>query len=153
AVAAAPVRHAAGARADVRFRRRDDDDRLPAALRRAVRHDAGWTGGADAVDRAAHVRRGLPLVEPRHGGVDRVRAVRDHSRGDGLPAAAAAEGAGMRTAASIVLHLALAMLALVAMAPLLWMVSASFMPTGEATAVPLRWLPSVPTLEHYRTLF
>ena len=38
----------------------------------------------------------------------------------------------MKAAASIALHLALAALALVAMTPLLWMVSASFMPTGEA---------------------
>jgi multiple sugar transport system permease protein len=39
------------------------------------------------------------------------------------------------------------------LAPLLWMVSASFMPSGEATAVPPRLLPSRPTLEHYRALF
>jgi multiple sugar transport system permease protein len=37
--------------------------------------------------------------------------------------------------------------------PLLWMVSASLMPTGEATALPPRLLPSMPTFEHYRTLF
>jgi multiple sugar transport system permease protein len=37
--------------------------------------------------------------------------------------------------------------------PLLWMLSASFMPTGEATAVPPRLLPSRFTLEHYRDLF
>ena len=39
------------------------------------------------------------------------------------------------------------------LAPLLWMVSASFMPAGEATAVPPRWLPSHFTLEQYRALF
>jgi len=59
----------------------------------------------------------------------------------------------VRAVTSLAVHAALAALALVAMAPLLWMVSASFMPAGEATAVPLRWLPSAPTLEHYRTLF
>jgi len=37
--------------------------------------------------------------------------------------------------------------------PLVWMVSASFMPAGEAGAVPLRLWPSTPTLEHYRALF
>jgi len=37
--------------------------------------------------------------------------------------------------------------------PLLWMVSASLMPTGEATSLPLRLLPSTVTFEHYRTLF
>jgi multiple sugar transport system permease protein len=39
------------------------------------------------------------------------------------------------------------------LAPLLWMVSASFMPAGEATAVPPRWWPSHFTLEQYRALF
>lgn len=38
-------------------------------------------------------------------------------------------------------------------APLLWMVSASFMPAGQANELPPRLLPSPPTLEHYRTLF
>src|SRR6185295_230358 len=33
------------------------------------------------------------------------------------------------------------------------MLSASFMPTGEATMVPPRWWPSRFTLEHYRDLF
>lgn len=39
------------------------------------------------------------------------------------------------------------------LAPLLWMVSASLMPTGEATALPPRLLPSAVTFEHYRALF
>jgi len=55
--------------------------------------------------------------------------------------------------ASLALHAVLVSMAVAAMLPLLWMVSASLMPTGEATAVPLRWVPSAPTLEHYRTLF
>ncbi len=37
--------------------------------------------------------------------------------------------------------------------PFLWMVSASFMPAGEATSIPPRLLPSVPTLDHYRELY
>lgn len=37
--------------------------------------------------------------------------------------------------------------------PLLWMISASLMPAGEALALPLRWLPSRPTLVHYTALF
>ncbi len=53
----------------------------------------------------------------------------------------------------ILLHGALAALTAMALVPLLWMVSASLMPAGEATALPLRWVPSRPTLEHYRTLF
>lgn len=36
--------------------------------------------------------------------------------------------------------------------PLAWMVAASLMPAGEATAVPPRLWPSQPTLEHYRLL-
>lgn len=37
--------------------------------------------------------------------------------------------------------------------PLLWMISASLMPTGEAMTLPARLLPSQPTLQHYATLF
>ena len=66
-------------------------------------------------------------------------------------------GGGARVAGGrigvVLVHVALIALAVVAMTPLLWMVSASLMPTGEATAVPLRWLPSRPTLEHDRALF
>ena len=43
--------------------------------------------------------------------------------------------------------------ALLTLIPLLWMVSASFMPTGEANSFPPRFLPSAPTWEHYTTLF
>ena len=43
--------------------------------------------------------------------------------------------------------------ALLTLIPLLWMVSASFMPTGEANSFPPRLLPSAPTWEHYATLF
>jgi multiple sugar transport system permease protein len=37
--------------------------------------------------------------------------------------------------------------------PLLWMASASLMPTGEAATLPPRLWPSQPTLAHYRELF
>jgi multiple sugar transport system permease protein len=37
--------------------------------------------------------------------------------------------------------------------PMLWMLSASLMPTGEASTFPPRFFPSAPTLEHYRDLF
>jgi multiple sugar transport system permease protein len=46
----------------------------------------------------------------------------------------------------------LAAAAFVTAFPLLWMVSASLMPEGEATALPPRWVPSAPTLEHYREI-
>jgi len=48
---------------------------------------------------------------------------------------------------------ALLLLALLTAFPLLWMISASLMPSGEAMALPPRLLPSQPTLEHYTTLF
>ena len=51
------------------------------------------------------------------------------------------------------LHVVLGIAALLTVLPLLWMVSASFMPAGEASALPLRLWPSAPTLEHYRALF
>jgi multiple sugar transport system permease protein len=42
---------------------------------------------------------------------------------------------------------------LLAVLPLLWMVSASFMPAGEATVFPPRLFPSAVTFEHYAALF
>jgi multiple sugar transport system permease protein len=58
-----------------------------------------------------------------------------------------------RAVESVLLHAALAVLLVASLAPLLWMVSASLMPSGEATSLPPRLLPSAPTLEHYRELF
>jgi multiple sugar transport system permease protein len=43
--------------------------------------------------------------------------------------------------------------AIVALLPTLWMISASFMATGEANSYPPHFLPHAPTLDHYRTLF
>jgi multiple sugar transport system permease protein len=43
--------------------------------------------------------------------------------------------------------------ALLAALPMLWMVSASLMPTGDANTFPPRLLPRSVTLEHYRDLF
>ena len=51
------------------------------------------------------------------------------------------------------LNAALAALAVLTVAPLAWMVSASLMPTGEANTFPPRLLPSIPTLAHYVELF
>jgi len=58
-----------------------------------------------------------------------------------------------RPLASIAVNAALLLLAVLTVAPLAWMVSASFMPAGEATSMPPRLLPSSATLEQYRTLF
>jgi multiple sugar transport system permease protein len=57
-----------------------------------------------------------------------------------------------RGLATLLVHAALVAAAVVTLLPLLWMVSASLMPAGEASAVPPRWLPSAPTLAHYRAL-
>jgi multiple sugar transport system permease protein len=58
-----------------------------------------------------------------------------------------------RVLATAGVHAFLAVLAAAALLPLVWMVTASIMPAGEATALPLRLWPSRPTLEHYRALF
>jgi multiple sugar transport system permease protein len=58
-----------------------------------------------------------------------------------------------RRALSVLTLAALVALAAVSLAPLLWMVSVSLMPAGEATASPPRLLPSAPTLAHYQALF
>ena len=58
-----------------------------------------------------------------------------------------------RPLAFLAVNGALLLLALLTAFPLLWMLSASLMPTGEATALPVRLVPSHPTLEHYETLF
>ena len=51
------------------------------------------------------------------------------------------------------IHATLVVAALLTLAPLLWMVAASFMPTGEANHFPPPLVPSRPTLDHYLDLF
>jgi multiple sugar transport system permease protein len=58
-----------------------------------------------------------------------------------------------RTTHSIGLHAALIVGALVTVAPLAWMVAASFMRAGEANQFPPPLWPAHPTLEHYVALF
>ena len=58
-----------------------------------------------------------------------------------------------RTLNAIVLNVAVAFIALVVMFPLAWMVSVSFMSTGEAATFPPPLLPETWTLDHYRDLF
>jgi multiple sugar transport system permease protein len=50
-------------------------------------------------------------------------------------------------------HAALVLVALATLVPLLWMVSASFMSSGEANSFPPRFLPHAPTLRNYVELF
>jgi multiple sugar transport system permease protein len=60
----------------------------------------------------------------------------------------------MRRALRVVLaHALLTVGAALTLLPLLWMVSASLMPAGEATVYPPRFVPSAPTLAHYTALF
>ena len=54
---------------------------------------------------------------------------------------------------SLLLHVALVLGAILALTPVVWMLAASFMPTGEATTLPPTFVPSDPTLEHYRAVF
>lgn len=55
--------------------------------------------------------------------------------------------------ASVLLHAALIVGAGLTLIPLIWMVTASLMPNGEANTVPPHILPSRVTFEHYRELF
>ncbi|MGH7503246.1 MAG: carbohydrate ABC transporter permease [Longimicrobiales bacterium] len=60
----------------------------------------------------------------------------------------------MRTPGSaLAVNAALLAGAVLTLAPLLWMVSASFMPSGQANQFPPPLLPRGATLEHYRELF
>ena len=59
----------------------------------------------------------------------------------------------MKRVQSILIHSALIAGAIVTSIPLLWMISASLMPQGEATSFPPRLLPSRVTFEHYGELF
>src|SRR5438270_9378128 len=59
----------------------------------------------------------------------------------------------MRRLQALLVNGALVLLALLTALPLLWMLSASLMPTGEAQSLPPRLLPSTPTLAHYVDLF
>lgn len=54
---------------------------------------------------------------------------------------------------SWLLHAALLLGAALALAPMVWMVSASLMPTGEASAYPPRLFPRTVTFSHYGELF
>lgn len=61
--------------------------------------------------------------------------------------------AGRSRLSRILVNVATGFVALLVLAPLLWMVSVSLMARGEASTFPPPLLPSAPTLEHYRTLF
>ena len=54
---------------------------------------------------------------------------------------------------AIAINAALVALAALALFPLLWMLSVSFMPAGAASSLPPPILPAAPTLANYRDLF
>ena len=58
-----------------------------------------------------------------------------------------------RRAATTLLFAGLIAVAAATLTPLVWMVSASLMPTGEASSIPPRLVPSTVTFAHYRDLF
>ena len=68
-------------------------------------------------------------------------------------AAPNASRASQIRAARLALYVALVVFGILSLLPLLWMVSASFMATGEATTFPPPFLPHHPTLGHYEDLF
>lgn len=55
--------------------------------------------------------------------------------------------------AAVMLYALLIIGAVMAMLPMVWMVSASLMPAGEASTYPPKFFPSRLTLEHYTNLF
>ena len=58
-----------------------------------------------------------------------------------------------RSGADVALHAAVLVFGALSLMPLLWMLSASFMATGEASTLPPAVIPHHPTLVHYRDLF
>ena len=54
---------------------------------------------------------------------------------------------------AVAVNAALLALAVVSLVPLLWMLSVSFMPAGEASRFPPPLLPSAATLDNYREMF
>ena len=58
-----------------------------------------------------------------------------------------------KTLETLGIHLLLVAAVCLTIFPLAWMVMASVMPAGEASAYPMSWVPSALSLEHYRALF
>src|SRR3546814_2310056 len=125
------------------------------AVRRVLLDDPGRAAGKHQERAVPDVRRGLQVVEPgqRLGGGR--AAVRAEGGGDQQAfVVRAAPGGGMnRPFATAVVNGLLGALAVLSLAPLLWMLSVSFMQTGEAAHFPPPLLPSAATLDNYRELF
>src|SRR5439155_7122856 len=90
--------------------------------------------------RIGHRDGAVPDHAPRHHGPDAAPAERAMTR--------------RRSALSLVaVHVVLIAGALATLTPLVWMVSASLMPTGQANTFPPQLLPREVTWAHYRDLF
>lgn len=59
----------------------------------------------------------------------------------------------MKTIKSIALHTFIIITGLITLTPFIWMLSASFMQSGEANVYPPKFIPDSPTLQQYRELF
>lgn len=59
----------------------------------------------------------------------------------------------MKRVGQVILYALLIIIAVTALTPLIWMLSASFMPTGQASTFPPSFVPERPTFEHYVSLF
>jgi len=66
---------------------------------------------------------------------------------------ASADGALRARAARVGVYALLTLGALLALLPMIWMVSASLMPSGSANSYPPRLFPQTVTFEHYEALF
>ncbi|WP_326543746.1 carbohydrate ABC transporter permease [Pseudorhodoferax sp.] len=62
-------------------------------------------------------------------------------------------GQSLLTREGVAVNGLLALIALFALSPLVWMLSVSFMASGEASTIPPPLLPAQPTLQNYRELF
>ncbi len=89
------------------------------------------------------------------------RALRDHRYGvsdqkHGEPRqghAVRPGGKGGRAVSRVLLYFALALGGVLSLGPLVWMVSASLMPAGQASTYPPRFFPRTVTLDNYVALF
>src|SRR5690606_20825360 len=117
------------------------------AVRRTLRDVPGRPAAEHGERAVPDVRTGLQVVDPRHrvgGGLPAVRA--DRRRDQRPDVVRAPAGRRMKPLpAKLAVNAALVALAVVAAAPLLWMLSVSFMRPGEAAAFPPPLLPDAPT--------
>src|ERR1700682_1949017 len=149
-LAAIPARNAADARFDLPLRRHRHGHRLSAAHRGALCDDRRRAAQQDHLRRHADVPARVQVVADgvcRSGGL---RALPHHRRGNAHPDEVAG-GTALRK--SVLLHAALIVGSLATLFPLVWMLSASFMTSGEATTYPPHLIPHAATLNQYRQLF